>query len=152
MKIDRIVFALILSIVLLVSLLGWSANAEPVALPESYKTRVTLIATGSDGAATGSTTTQYLRGSIRGIYIDYGASVTNTTDITIALTSPTGTIMVKSNSATDAWYYPSVQFTGATGSAISGAYGRFPVDDVLTISAAQSTSGTVAAIWIEYGD
>ena len=148
----RIAIALILSMVLLTGLLGWSANAEPLAVPESYKTRVTLTAVGSAGAATGTVTSGYLRGYIRAIYIDYTADISTTTDITIARTSPAGNVMVITDSATDTWYYPSVQFTGATGAAVSGAYGKFPIDDVLTISAAQSTSGTVAAIWIEYGD
>jgi hypothetical protein len=147
----RIALALTLSIVILATLLSLAA-ANPPALPESYKTRVALTATGATDVASGSVTTGYLRGYIRAVHIDYGAAVTSSTDITIARTSPAGTVMVEDNSATDAWYYPSAQFTGATGAAVSGAYGRFPVDDALTISAAQSTSGTVAVITIEYGD
>jgi len=154
--VDRIALALILAMLILTGMLTMAASAgptyAPVAMPESYRTNVTLTATGADGAATGSVTTGYLRGYIRAVYINYGASVTTTTDITIARTNPAGNLMVQSNSATDAWYYPSVQFTGATGAAVSGAYGKFPIDDYLVISAAQSTSGTVAVITIEYGD
>ena len=131
---------------------GAARAGEMAAQGDSRIEQVSLTATGSDGAASGQvTTTVRLWGYLKAIYVDYGSAVTTTTDITISMVSPAGTVMAKADSATDAWYYPSVQLTGITGTVVSGAYGRFPVDDYLTVQAAQSTSGTVALVRIFYG-
>lgn len=131
---------------------GAARAGEMAAQGDSRIEQVTLTATGSNGSATGLvTTTTRLWGYLKAVYVDYGASVTTTTDITISTVSPAGTVMGKADSATDAWFYPSVQLTGITGTVVSGAYGQFPVDDYLTVQAAQSTSGTVAVVRIFYG-
>jgi hypothetical protein len=147
----RLFLASFLGLLLLAGVIG--PITAPAAMPgDSRYAELTLTATGSDGAATGTVTGTYgLWGYIKAVHIDYGASVTNTTDITISTGALANTVMVKANSATDAWFYPAVQFTGGNGSAISGAYGRFPIDDYVVIQAAQSTSGTVAAVRIYYG-
>lgn len=128
------------------------AQAAPPALPaDSRFDTFALTATGDDGAATGTVTmTTRLWGYIKAVHINYGASVTTTTDITISTVSPAGTVMAKSDSATDAWYYPSVQLTGSDGTGTS-AYDRFPIDDYLTVQAAESTSGTVATMTVFWG-
>jgi len=128
---------------------GFAPNALP---SDSAYEKINLTATGSGDAATGTVTTSTrFWGYLKAIYVDYGAAVTNTTDMTISLVSPAGTVMATTDTYTDGWYYPSVQFTGATGAAVSGAYGKFPVNDYLTIQAGESTSGTVATLWIYYG-
>jgi hypothetical protein len=45
--------------------------------------------------------------------------MTATTDITLALSSPAQTLMVISDSATDAWYYPRHQVHGSTGTGLT---------------------------------
>lgn len=112
--------------------------------------QITLTGTGSAGAATGSvTTSNRFVGEITAIYIDYAAGISNTTDITVATLSPVLNLMVKSNSATDAWYHPVVQQTNNTGAGTS-TYAPVPVYDRLKITGGDSTSGTIATLTIYY--
>jgi hypothetical protein len=110
-----------------------------------------LTALGSVNAASGTVTSGYLSGYIKAIYIDASASITPSTDITIATVYPVQNILILTNIYTDGWYYPLVQGQSYTGSAISGQFGRFPVDDQLKISAAEGVSGTVADITLFVG-
>ena len=120
---------------------GW-VNVETVA----------LTGTGADGSATASGTTDApIRGHIYAVNIDYQAGLTTTTDITLALTSPALTIMTKSNSATDAWFYPAVQQTDSAAAGTS-TYDRVPVSGQVTVSAAQTNSNTVASVTIYWGE
>jgi len=113
---------------------------------------IPLTASGAAGAASGSvTSTARLWGYVKGVYVDYGAAISETTDITMTTVSPLATVMILTDVFTDGWYYPSVQFTGATGAAVSGAYGRFPIYDNLTMTARESTSGTVATVYVYWG-
>ncbi len=118
--------------------------------------QVTIITTGAPGAATGTGTTDgYIRGHVYAIHLDYAASLTTTTDVTVSLASPAKTVMYKLNSVTDAWYYPEAQATGGDGAAISGAYDRMPISGRLVVNIGSSTGTTTttaltATIW--WGD
>lgn len=104
---------------------------------------------GADGAATGSGSAYGIEGRLYGVYLDYGVGVTTTVDVTLTWGSPAKTVMVVSDSVTDGWYYPAVQLTGATGSAISGAYQVTPGQGTLTAAVGQAHTGTVTvtALW-----
>lgn len=147
---NRAIFALLLGLALLVGAIG--PIAVPAAMPgDSRYEQLTLTATGSPGAASGTVTgTERLWGYVKAVHVDYTAGISNTTDITLTTGSPANTIMVKADSLTDTWYYPSVQFSGATGAAVSGAYGRFPIDDYVIVQAAESSTGTIT-VTVYYG-
>ncbi len=114
---------------------------------------IVVTGTGSDGAATGSTrSSATIAGHIFAVHLDFPSNVTNTTDITISGASPALTIMALTNYYTDTWFYPEVQGTDSAGAAISGAYDRLPVDDRLTVSAAQSMSQTVVTATVYWGE
>jgi len=137
---------------LLVVIVSDVSPQSQAAVPEVYRDTITLRATGEAGAATGTaTSTDWIRGNIRAVHVDYGGSVAGSTDITITTTAPAVTVMNLLNTATDAWYYPAVQYTGANGAGLS-VYKAFPIDDRLAINATESTSGTVAVITVFYGD
>lgn len=142
----RAVLALILGFFLLAGAMA------PIATPaDSRHQQVVVSITGAAGAGTGSaTSTSPAWGYVRAVHVDYQAGISNTTDITLTTGSPSNTIMVKADSVTDAWYYPSVQFTGANGAAVSGAYGPFPVDGPVTVQAAESSTGTIT-VTVYYG-
>ena len=101
--------------------------------------RITVTTTGSDGAASG---TGYSSGPHSGevvaVKVDWAATAPGTSDITITSEkAPTITYVSKSDSATDAWFYPRVQATDNGGSAISGEYLAYPVNDRLKVAVAQ---------------
>jgi hypothetical protein len=113
---------------------------------------VTLTATGSAGAATGTgITDSFIRGRLLAIHVDYGAGGVSTTDITFTLASPALTLLTLTDANTDAWYYPAIELTGATGSGFT-VYDRTPISGQLSIAAAGSNAGTVAVITFWYGE
>lgn len=131
---------------------GLAAIRPPANLPADSRYEQFVVATsGGAGTSTGTATgTLHMWGYVKAVHVDYTAGLSNTTDVNLLTASPAITIMTKSNSVTDAWYYPSVQFTGSTGAAVSGAYGKFPIDDYLIVSAAQSSTGTIT-VTVFYG-
>ena len=80
--------------------------------------------TGSSGSATGSLVTALPPCELLAVYMNFHASAPASTDTT--LSSPgdpvSVTLLTVTNSATDAWYYPSIQMDDNSGSAITGAY------------------------------
>ena len=88
------------------------------------KHTIKVSTTGSSGSATGSLVTAFPYCELLAARLDFHASAPGTTDTT--LSSPGGpvsvTLLTVSNSATDAWYYPTHQLDDATGGAITGAY------------------------------
>lgn len=113
---------------------------------------VTVAGTGSAGAATGSGTTDGpVHGHLYAVHVDYTADISTTTDLSLTLASPALTLLTLTDTPTDTWLYPAVQQTGNTGSGISGAYDRMPIEGYLTIGAAESTSGTIATVTIWWG-
>ena len=89
---------------------------------EKYTIKVST--TGSSGSATGSLVTALPYCELLAARLDFHASAPGTTDTT--LYSPGGpvsvTLLTVTNSATDAWFYPTHQLDDSSGSAITGAY------------------------------
>ena len=85
---------------------------------------IKVSTTGSSGSATGSLVVPMAYAKIVAARLDFHASAPGTTDTT--LSSPGDpvavTLLTVTNSATDAWYYPSIQMDDNSGSAITGAY------------------------------
>lgn len=88
------------------------------------KHTIKVSTTGSSGSATGSLVTALPYSELLAVYCDFHASAPGTTDTTIS--SPGDpvavTILTITNSATDAWFYPTHQMDDSSGSAITGAY------------------------------
>ena len=89
---------------------------------EKYTIKVS--STGSCGSATGSLVTALPYCELLAARMDFHASAPGTTDTT--LSSPGGpvsvTLLTITNSATDAWFYPTHQLDDSSGAAITGAY------------------------------
>ena len=88
------------------------------------KHTVKVSTTGSDASATGSLVTALPYCELLAAQMNFPASAPASTDTT--LSSPGGpvalTLLTITNSATDAWYYPTHQLDDSSGSAITGAY------------------------------
>ena len=89
---------------------------------EKYTIKVST--TGSDASATGSLVTALPLCELLAVYANFHASAPASTDTTISSPADPGavTLLTITNSATDAWYYPTHQLDDASGSAITGAY------------------------------
>ena len=89
---------------------------------ERYVIKVST--TGSDASATGSLVTALPYCELLAGYFNFHADAPASTDTT--LSSPGDpvalTLLTITNSATDAWYYPSIQMDDNAGAAITGAY------------------------------
>ena len=89
---------------------------------ERYVVKVST--TGSDASATGSLVTALPYSELLAAYFNFHASAPASTDTT--LSSPgdpvSVTLLTITNSATDAWGYPSIQMDDNTASAVTGAY------------------------------
>jgi len=113
----------------------------------------TVDVTGAAGSGSGSAEWPGggMEGRIYAVHLDYTASVSSTTDMTLTVGSPAMTVFVKSDNVTDTWLYPSVQHTGSSGSAVSGAYLAMPATGSLTAQVGQSSTGTltVTVLWGE---
>ena len=85
---------------------------------------IKVSTTGSSGSATGSLVTALPPCELLAVYMNFHASAPASTDTT--LSSPGDpvavTLLTVTNSATDAWYYPSIQMDDNSGAAITGAY------------------------------
>jgi hypothetical protein len=88
------------------------------------KHTIKVSTTGSDGSATGSLVTALPYCELLALYINFHADAPASTDTTIS--SPGDpvalTLLTVTNSATDAWFYPTHQLDDASASAITGAY------------------------------
>lgn len=116
-------------------------------------TTVSVTTSGTAGAATGSGTSIPINGELLDIYLDYEATAPATTDVTIS-ESTFGTIMVRSDSATDGRFAPRMVTHGPTASALTW-YDRYPLkDSVITVSLAQCNAITNAIVvtirWVTY--
>tara|TARA_R110000744_G_scaffold49799_1_gene108027 strand:+ start:170 stop:541 length:372 start_codon:yes stop_codon:yes gene_type:complete len=85
---------------------------------------IKVSTTGSDASATGSLVTALPYCELLAVYMNFHASAPASTDTT--LSSPgdpvSVTLLTVTNSATDAWLYPTHQLDDASASAITGAY------------------------------
>lgn len=111
---------------------------------------VIVTATGSAGAAAGTGTSTYVCGNLYALHLDFAATISNTTDITITQATPALTVLALTDNYTDTWYYPAAQQTGSDGTGTS-TYARLPVCDQLTLSIAESTAGTLVTMTVLWG-
>ena len=85
---------------------------------------VKVSTTGSDASATGSRVTALPYCELLAVRMDFHADAPASTDTT--LSSPgdpvSVTLLTVTNSATDAWFYPTHQLDDSSASAITGAY------------------------------
>lgn len=110
--------------------------------------RVTVTTTGANGSAAGTATTlRPIEGLLLAIHIDYAAGDAATADVTIATTGtsyPAQTLLVRSDSKTDGWFYPRVAACDAAAAALT-AYEVIPIADYVSVTVAQGNAGTVVA-------
>ena len=117
------------------------------------KHTVKVSTTGSDASATGSLVTALPYCELLAVYMNFHADAPASTDTT--LSSPGDpvavTLLTVTNSATDAWYYPSIQMDDNSGSAITGAYVPAIIHGNLLTELAGSdalTDALVMTIWV----
>lgn len=101
----------------------------------------TVEASTAGGTTASASTGRDLNGRIYAIHLDYLSGITTTTDITFSQAEPSLTILTVSNSATDGWYYPTVQHHNSAGATVT-SYVESLVADAVDIAVAQTTSGT----------
>ena len=115
----------------------------------------TITTAGSDGSATGSGTTgKPITGRIVAVHLDYSAGQAATTDVTITATSPDATVLVRSNSATDGWFYPHTPANLASdASAISGGVVMgVPVDGYVSVAIDDADDGETVTVTLMVAD
>jgi len=128
---------------------GISAQAQYGSLHEET---ISLSGTGTDGAvtATGSTGNP-VRGHLWAVHLDYAATISDTTDLTLTLSSPALTVLQLTDYYTDTWLYPAVEQTGSTGSGLS-VYDRLPVSGYVDAEVGETISGTICTVTIWWGE
>lgn len=106
-----------------------------------------VTTTGSAGSATGTGYTEAFSGLVVDIRLDFHASAPATTDTTIAH-DPTGygNLIVVTNSATDAVYYPRVEVMDATGTAVTDVMEMYAVSGRLSVALAGCDALTNAVV------
>lgn len=106
---------------------------------------VRVTTTGNAGVATGSAKTRAIRGEILGVLLNFHASAPATTDTTIRTTiTPTYTIVVATDSATDVFLTPRAKPVDNANAAITNAHAPFVVFDEVTVALAQCDALTDA--------
>lgn len=110
-------------------------------------TYVKVTTAGSAGSATGTGTSQVIKGFLLDIYLNFHASAPATTDTTVALATPAlGNITVISDSATDALYMPRKNAVDVAGAAITGVYDLYPVSGTISVALAGCDALTDAVV------
>lgn len=111
------------------------------------KVPLTPTLAGSNGSATGSaTTTGPHNGRLAGVYVAPGDQP-NTLDVTIKVKGPDQTLLTLTNVSAAAWYYPTVQIAGPTGTALTYNGTQTvnvpaPFEGYIEVSGAQGNAGT----------
>jgi hypothetical protein len=115
--------------------------------------------TGGVGTSTANaSSTVVLHGRVQGIYIKYnGSPPAGTTDVTVKTVGtspapPSYNLLVVTDAATDAWFYPRVQVHDTAGSAIAAEYTPLLVHDLINVTIAQANDADSADIWILLDD
>lgn len=117
------------------------------------RTKVTVTAAGSAGAAVGSArTTEIVAGRVHAVHLDYSASAPATTDVTITEgnESPAVPVLTVTDNATDGWYWPMAQAVNGLGAAITGQGAQIVTADYLLVSVAGANAAdtvTATIIW-----
>ncbi len=95
-----------------------------------------------------SANTQALRGELLGVYIDYTASITATTDLTLTYASPLGgQILTVVNNVTDGIYFPRAALVTNANAAITDGNDRHALNGAVTVQVGQSTPGVSAVLY-----
>jgi hypothetical protein len=133
-----------LALFLILGILG-GAVATPSELAHGQVTWLPseqiVVTTTDDETSTSENSTQALNGHVYAIYLDFGTSVTTTTDITITQASPEATIFQATDYYTDTWLYPAIEYTSSAGAGLS-AYAPMPLMDEINIAVGQTVTGT----------
>jgi len=111
---------------------------------ETYQISVTVAGTAGIAVGAGSST-RPASGRIRAVYIDYTTQPA-TCDVTVATkgsSHPVQTILTRTNSGTDGWFYPRALMGDTAGANLTAIYDALPVDDQLTVTVAQGDAGSV---------
>lgn len=123
---------------------------------QTRHTSIIVTCAGLAGAASGSGVTGLLNGKIKAVHLNYSATGAVTTDVTIATTTtPTQTILVRADSATDGWFYPRVAIhnTAAVAITYNGTHAVrdcIPVADTITVTVAENDPGETVTVTILY--
>ena len=115
--------------------------------------RVSVTVTGSAGSATGSASSRPLTGLLHAVHLAYTTQPA-TADVTIATagtTTPAQTLLTRSDSATDGWFYPRKAMNSDVAGALT-VYERAPMADAITVSVAQGNAGAVVATLVYLED
>lgn len=117
------------------------------------KTSGTVNTTGSAGSASGSAILSTGLGELVAVHLDYHASAPATSDVVITSEGVPAdvTLLTRSNSATDAWLYPTVNVHDNAGAAVAGAQAAPVVHNgALSVSVAQCDALTSAVTVTAY--
>lgn len=107
---------------------------------------VTVTTTGADGSGAGSGETKAYSGYLLAVYLNFHGSAPGTTDTTIAYKNVGGNILVVTDSATDAMIAPRITCVTNANAAVTNSYDRYPVNQPLTITLAQSNAFAAAVV------
>lgn len=113
-----------------------------------YRTRTTIspVSPGTTGAFH-TVNSGGINGYLVAVYIDYGATMSNTTDITLSYTSPaSGNILTKADNVTDGWFYPRALAQSTAAANATDAWVMLPVDGVIQCTISQTLSGTTGYV------
>lgn len=164
MKQARLVIS-ILILAALLALLGiiWDIHGK-MPVPD---TSIGIMASGNDvmveaiaitGVASGGgelygfiTTTNRIYGWLEDITIDYTASISATTDVTITHVGLINeTLLVKADNATDAVYRPRVASVASTGSGTTYDFAPYYLQGTFLVNVGQTSSATPGTVYIRY--
>lgn len=102
---------------------------------------IPVTTTGGAGVATGTATSELIRGALLDIFLDFDGTAPATTDVTIAYGGiGGGNIWARSDSATDALVAPRMKPVDNANAAITNAYDYFYLNGTVTITVAQSNA------------
>ena len=139
---------LVIGLIVSLSLFARSPMAaESQAATSARRVLVTVNTSGTAGSAGGTGySDEMVRGEVLAVYLDYSATISATTDLTLrGKSAPYDTILSASNYYTDTWVYPRKAVQDYTNTDITydgthGVYEPFVMDDYLTAVITQSTA------------
>lgn len=113
-----------------------------------YAEQITVTTTGSAGSATGTATSDHIRGEILGLNINYHASAPGTTDLTVEMATSGIDLYAKANSVTDAFVVPVLFGVDNANAALTNDVTpqHYFVADKVTATLAQSDALTGAVV------
>ncbi len=91
-------------------------------------------------------------GEILDVYIDYGSTMSTTTDLTLTYYAPfaMGTILALTDNANDNVYMPRATGVSSANVALANDYYPYYVNGTLLLSIGQTLSGTSATAYVRY--